>query len=304
MTPARWQHIQEILDAALREAPDQRAEIVERACDGDQSLRREVEALIRSVESTDSIFDRSRIALQPPLVEQDDPRQVGPYELVRRLGHGGMGVVYLAARADDVYHKQVALKILRFGFESEELVQRFKREREILAQLEHPSIARLLDGGTTGDGRPFLVMEYVAGTPIDRYCAEGKLSVEEKLKLFGRVCQAVHFAHRHLIVHRDLKPANILVTAESEPKLLDFGIAKLLGSDSLPLTLLTTAPGQTPMTPAYASPEQMRGDRITTASDIYSLGVLLYKLLTGAAPHDVLENLGRDSKKRAGWAKH
>ncbi|MEM7351857.1 MAG: tetratricopeptide repeat protein [Acidobacteriota bacterium] len=287
MTPEQWQHVQRILDTVLRAAPEQRDGVVDRLCDGDAALRQEVEALIRSVESTDSLFDRSRIALEPTLVAGEDPRQIGAYELLQCLGHGGMGVVYLARRTDDVHHKQVALKVLRIGFDSEPLVQRFRREREILAQLEHPSIARLLDGGTTEDGRPFLVMEHVEGTPIDRYCAEANLPLQSKLELFEKVCAAVQFAHQNLIVHRDLKPANILVTDAGEPKLLDFGIAKLLGSDSFPLTLLTTAPGQTPMTPAYASPEQMQGGRITTASDIYSLGVLLYKLLTGTGPVDL-----------------
>ena len=286
MTPQQWQRIQQILDEALRTEPHRRADLLQRACAGNERLRGEVDALVRCAEATDSVFDRSHIALQTPSGEPDQPRRIGAYDLVRRLGQGGMGVVYLATRTDDVYHKPVALKVLQVGLETDETVRRFKREREILAQLEHPSISRLLDGGTTEDGRPYLVMEHVEGMPIDRYCDAACWSVEQKLALFERVCLAIHFAHQHLIVHRDLKPANILVTGEGEPKLLDFGIAKLLGAENFPLTLLTTAPGQTPMTPAYASPEQMQGDRITTASDVYSLGVLLYRVLTGRAPHD------------------
>ncbi len=300
MTPQDWKRIQSLLDSALLEAPDERAQFLDRECEGDDRLRAEVELLIKFSESPDSVLDRSRIPLAPggnpsdlpgsglalDGVTAQDPTVIGHYRLLESLGHGGMGVVYLAERTDDVHHQQVALKVLRIGFDSPAMVRRFKREREILAQLEHPSIARMLDGGTTPDGRPYLVMERVVGTPVDLYCNNRNLTLKQRLRLFEEICGAVHFAHQNLIVHRDLKPANILVTENGVPKLLDFGIAKLLGAEAIPATLLATVSGQTPMTPAYASPEQIRGDRITTASDIYSLGVLLFELTTGSRPYD------------------
>ena len=208
-------------------------------------------------------------------------RRIGPYRLLRELGHGGMGTVYLAARADDQYQKRVAIKVVR-GLNTEEIVRYFRRERQILAGLEHPNVARLLDGGSTEDGLPYFVMEYVEGQAIDAYCDEGKLSIEERLRLFQAVCSVVQYAHRNLVVHRDLKPANILVTAEGVPKLLDFGIAKLVNPE------LAGAAGSVTglaMTPEYASPEQVKGRPITTATDVYSLGVVLYELLTGRRPY-------------------
>jgi eukaryotic-like serine/threonine-protein kinase len=192
-----------------------------------------------------------------------------------------MGTVYLAARADDQYHKQVAIKVVR-GLDGTEIVRHLRRERQILAGLEHPNIARLLDGGTTDDGLPYFAMQYVEGVPIDRFCDEGKLSVQERLRLFQGVCAAVQYAHRNLVVHRDIKPGNILVTTEGVPKLMDFGIAKLLNPDIAGEA--PTASGLA-MTPDYASPEQARGGVITTATDVYSLGVVLYELLTGHRPY-------------------
>jgi serine/threonine protein kinase len=196
-----------------------------------------------------------------------------------------MGAVYLAARADDQFKKRVAVKLLRRGLDSEDILRRFRHERQILASLDHPNIARLLDGGMTDDGLPYFVMEYIEGTPLDRYCDERRLSTTERLKLFRQVCAAVYHAHQNLIVHRDLKPSNILVTKDGEPKLLDFGIAKLLNPELTAHTMAPTATGIRLMTPNYASPEQIRGKNITTASDIYSLGVLLYHLLTGHHPY-------------------
>ncbi|HEV7669192.1 MAG TPA: serine/threonine-protein kinase [Thermoanaerobaculia bacterium] len=193
-----------------------------------------------------------------------------------------MGAVYLAERADATYEKKAAIKLLKRGMDTEELVRRFRSERRILARLEHTHIGRLLDGGSTPDGRPYLVMEYVEGRPIDAWCAERSLPIEDRLALFEKVCRAVHFAHRNLVVHRDLKPGNILVGADGEPRLLDFGIAKLLEGDPEPHA---TVMAFLPMTPEYASPEQIRGEPVTTATDVYSLGVLLYRLLAGRSPY-------------------
>jgi non-specific serine/threonine protein kinase/serine/threonine-protein kinase len=217
-----------------------------------------------------------------PLPERE---RVGPYRLVRQIGEGGMGAVYLAFRDDDQYRKRAAVKLLRKGMVSDELLGRFRRERQILASLDHDRIARLLDGGATEDGLPYLVMEYVEGQPIDQYAESHKLSIRERLELFRAVCSAVHFAHQNLVVHRDLKPSNIMITTEGSPKLLDFGIAKLLNPELGAPSMVATQVELRIMTPAYASPEQIRGESITTASDVYSLGVLLYELLTGHRPY-------------------
>src|SRR5436305_1850622 len=209
----------------------------------------------------------------PPALEPES--RLGPYRLLRRLGDGGMGTVYLARREDEHYERDVAVKVIRSGAQSPEALHRFFAERQILARLEHPDIARLYDGGSTEAGRPYLVMELVEGLPVDDYCDLHQLTVDRRLDLFRRICAAVEYAHQNLLVHRDLKPANILVTAAGEPKLLDFGIAKRLepGTATLPDATQT---GMRMMTPNYASPEQVRGDAVATTSDVYSLGVLLY----------------------------
>jgi tetratricopeptide (TPR) repeat protein len=212
------------------------------------------------------------------------PGMLGPYRLVRLIGSGGMGSVYLAVRADDQYQKQVAIKLMRRGMDTQEMLNRFRQERQILANLEHPHIARLLDGGAAPDGRPYLVMEYLQGRPLDVYCREAELDLADRCRLFLKVCGAVSFAHRNLVVHRDLKPANILVDDDGAPKLLDFGMAKLLdaGGDG---GVTRTVPANRPVTPDYVSPEQYRGTSITTAADVYSLGAVLFALLTNHAPH-------------------
>ena len=209
-------------------------------------------------------------------------QQIGSYKVIRELGRGGMGAVYLAARADESFDKQVALKLIKRGMDTDAIIKRFVMERQILANLDHPNIARMIDGGTTDDGLPYFVLEYIEGTTITRYCDEHKLNTLERLKLFLQVCAAVQFAHRNLVVHRDLKPSNIIVTKDGTPKLLDFGIAKLLSSDST-LGEATETIARL-LTPEYASPEQLRGLPITTTSDVYSLGVVLYELLSGHQP--------------------
>ncbi|MBK6722656.1 MAG: serine/threonine protein kinase [Acidobacteria bacterium] len=211
--------------------------------------------------------------------------KIGVYNIVRELGLGGMGAVYLAERADGKFEQRVAVKMLKREFNVDKIRRSFEREKEILAKLDHPLVARLLDAGATDDGIPFLVMEYVDGMPIDRFCEQHDLSVKERLKLFNRVCEAVSFAHQNLIIHRDLKPSNILVTDKGEPKLLDFGISKLLGADDPADGSAITILGA--MTPEYASPEQIRAEPVTTSTDVYSLGVVLYKMLTGTYPFDL-----------------
>ena len=211
--------------------------------------------------------------------------RLGPYRLIREIGQGGMGTVYLGVRADDAFQKRVAIKVLKRGMDTESIVRRFRHERQILASLEHPFIASLLDGGSTPDGRPYFAMEYVEGQPIVEYCDRQGLDTAARLELFRDVCTAIQYAHQNLIVHRDIKPANVLVTADGTPKLLDFGIAKLLNPELAGQTLAPTAPGLQLMTPEYASPEQVRGEAVTTASDVYSLGVLLYELLAGRLPY-------------------
>ncbi|MGZ8993198.1 MAG: tetratricopeptide repeat protein [Burkholderiaceae bacterium] len=290
MPSERSQQIESIQQRALELAPEYRSAFIERACEGDESLRREVEALIHGdgragtfVEAAVNAAATRRFAADPSNLTTE--KTIGPYKLIREIGRGGMGAVYLAVRDDDQYRKRVAIKLIRRGMDTEEILSRFRHERQILASLDHPNIARLLHGDMTDEGMPYFVMEYVEGLPLDKYCDQKKLSTTARLKLFLKVCAAVHYAHQNLVVHRDLKPGNIFVTAEGEPKLLDFGIAKLLNPELYGQTLAPTAVAQRPMTPDYASPEQVRGQKITTASDVYTLGVLLYELLTGHRPY-------------------
>ncbi|MDQ6666022.1 MAG: serine/threonine protein kinase [Acidobacteriota bacterium] len=252
------------------------------ACRGDSSLREELESLLQAYEPADNFLEK------PVPIPRKDPERLGPYQLVREIGNGGMGTVYLGVRSDDEYRKRVAVKAIKRGMDTEAIVRRFRRERQVLAALDHPNIARLLDGGTSAAGLPYFVMEYVEGLPIDRYCEEQKLSVDDRLKLFRIVCGAVHFAHKNLVVHRDIKPGNILVTSGGTPKLLDFGVSKLLNPEMSFATIDSGDQALRLMTPEYASPEQVRGEPITTASDVYSLGVLLYELLTGHRPYRIV----------------
>jgi non-specific serine/threonine protein kinase/serine/threonine-protein kinase len=277
-TSARWRQAKELFLAVLDRPLPQRAAFLAERTAGDQELRRAVESLL-------SAFGEAAEATPGRFLAEGD--RLGPYQVVHRVGSGGMGSVYAATRSDQAYRKLVAVKVVNPGMDSQAILERFVRERQLLAGLDHPHIARFLDGGTTEDGRPYLVMEYVKGTPIDRYCDHHRLSISERLKLFVIVCHAVQYAHQNLIVHRDLKPANILVTAEGAPKLLDFGVAKLLLPDYWGPGVGQTCTQLAPLTPEYASPEQLRGEPITTASDIYSLGVLLFQLLTGRLPYQM-----------------
>jgi eukaryotic-like serine/threonine-protein kinase len=275
----RWQEICRHFDEAVARHGAERASYLEGI---PQEFRTEVAELLDSYAGAAEILEPPTeiLGLESPAAEPTLGR-VGNYELLELLGRGGMGAVYLARRADDVYQKVVAIKILQRGLESSEGLARFRSERQILAGLEHPNIARLFDGGNTEDGRPFLVMERIEGIAIDRFADLKRLTVDERLDLFCKVAGAVQFAHQSLVIHRDLKPANILITGEGEPKLLDFGIAKILGPNSGPALTVDRAP----LTPSYASPEQLLGsERVTTASDVYSLGVVLYELLTGIRP--------------------
>jgi serine/threonine protein kinase len=279
VTPERWNLVREVLHAAAAREPEARAQFLSDQCAGDPELRDQVERLL-------SALDRSGSFLEPHLATQEDLHggRIGPYLLLERAGQGGMGTVYRAVREDD-YRQQVALKLVRRGLETDFLLDRFRRERQALALLNHPNIARLLDGGTTADGRPYLVMEWVEGSPITDYCTARRLSLKDRLLLFASVCRAVAHAHANLVVHRDLKPSNILITAEGATKLLDFGIAKILAPEFDGDAATLTLPGTRALTPEYASPEQVRGEPITTATDIYSLGAVLYEMLTGAGPH-------------------
>ena len=277
MRPDRRQ-VLALLDEALQTPPAARPALLESACRDDAELRREVEALLALEDAADGF-----LADPVPLETAGLPpgTRIGPYRIVELLGRGGMGAVYRAAREND-FTKQVALKLVQWERLSPFTVRRFHLERQILARLEHPNIARLLDGGTTGDGRPYLVMEHIEGVPIDRYCQERQLTTAQRLELCLQVASALAYAHQNLVVHRDLKPGNILVTAEGIPKLLDFGIAKLL--DPADEQANATRTTERMMTPRYASPEQVRNEPVTPVSDLYSFGVLLYQLLTGRLP--------------------
>ncbi len=283
--PNQFQQAEEAFHRILDLKPEERAGELAVLEAANAALAAEVRSLLVVYERPPSLLKTKR----RPVGEESEAdlwvgRRVGAYRLLRKLGEGGMGVVYLAQRADDEYDSAVSIKLLRHALGGEKLESRFRRERQILAQLDHPHIARLHDGGTTADGVPYFVMEFIEGTALDQHCDQARLDLRGRLKLFLQVCSAVTYAHRRLIVHRDIKPANILVTADGLPKLLDFGIAKLLEEDGRDGEATLTEAGMRPLTPSYASPEQLRGEAITTASDIYSLGVTLYRLLTGRVP--------------------
>jgi serine/threonine protein kinase len=297
MTPERFRQIRNVFDALMEREPVTRAAFLEEACQGDAELRSEVQRLITAHEQAPGWLDKpvgeglgetKEQSLDEKLPDAPAPRRlegrrIGPYEILRELGAGGMGTVYLAARADGIFRKFVAIKIVQSEAASPEALRRFQKEREILASLDHPHIARIVDGGSTDEGLPYLVMEYVEGNRIDAYCDEHRLGVNERLRLLEAVFSAIRYAHEKHVVHRDLKPGNILVTAEGTVKLLDFGIAKLLPGPEDTISLTRT--NLLAMTPEYASPEQIRGEAVTPLSDVYSLGVLAYELLTGRRPY-------------------
>jgi serine/threonine protein kinase/tetratricopeptide (TPR) repeat protein len=304
MTPERWKQIEDVFQTAVDLPPRERRQYIVEACTGDDTLREQVEHLVAQHDRAGDFIEAPAIAVAnfqhtsgPDATTLsttdsfDDPsigRRVGVYRILREIGRGGMGAVYLAERADSEFRRQVAIKLIKRGMDTDFILRRFRNERQILASLDHPYIARLLDGGTTEDGLPYFVMEYIEGLPIYRFCDERRLTIPERLRLFRQVCDAVHYAHKHLVIHRDIKPSNILVTGEGVPKLLDFGIAKLLNPELADITLDPTATAMRLMTPEYASPEQVQGQPVTPATDVYSLGVLLYELLTGHRPYRFL----------------
>ncbi len=293
MTLSRQDRIEAIFDSATGIDVPERASFLDQACGGDLALRREIERLLMADAVTGQVDGWQRSALnQEVCAERTTPDRrigevLGRYRLTAIVGGGGMGRVYRAVRADAQFEKSVAVKLIHSPLASDDLQARFKAERQILATLEHPNIARLLDGGLTDDGLPYLVMEFVEGVLPADYCCQHGLGMRAKLALFQQICAAVHYAHQHMVIHRDLKPANILVTAGGEPKLLDFGIAKVLTPQTTYDPAITRMDNRL-LTPRYASPEQIRGEAITTGSDVFALGVLGHELLTGASPYRYL----------------
>jgi tetratricopeptide (TPR) repeat protein len=289
VTGPAWDRVKQLFEQTLEQPADSRAAFLAAACGEDAALRAEVEALVRAHDASGDFLETPAAAqigfASPPASDNVVGRLIGPYRIVAEVGRGGMGAVYRARREGDDYTQEVALKLLPGGQTSARFAARFRQERRILASLEHPHIARLIDGGTTDDDRLYYAMEFVDGRPLDTYCEEAHLDLRARLELFGTICEGVAYAHRNLVVHRDLKPGNILVAADGSPKLLDFGIAKLLSADAA-ADAEQTATGMQLMTPEYASPEQVRGDPVTTATDVYALGVILYLLLTDRRPYE------------------
>ena len=288
-TRARFSEIEAIFHEALAARAEARVELIETRCRGDRELAAEVRTLLEACQAEERFTTSRRVG--PDAAQETPPlrQRVGPYQLDRLLGRGGMGAVYLAHRADGQFEQKVAIKLIDLPLATDLFRERFRQERQILAELQHPYIARLLDGGVTAEGDLYLVMEYVDGVPIHRFCEERRLSMPHRIALFIRACEAVQFAHQNFVVHRDLKPDNILVAEDGTPRLLDFGTAKLLSPSLAGLDSRLTHEGYLSFTPQYASPEQVLGNPIATASDTYSLGVLLYLLLTGTLPYELKE---------------
>jgi eukaryotic-like serine/threonine-protein kinase len=288
MTEENWKYLKEIVGEVLNLPSSNRKDFLDKA-NLSAEIRAEVESLLAFDKVSEDFMKLSAVTFSRDFISTDQPqeslfeKQIGNYKIISELGVGGMGAVYLAERIDGKFAQKVAIKMLKREFNTETIRRSFSREKDLLAKLSHPNIAGLLDTGTTDDGIPYLVMEYVDGIAIDKYCLENSLKLNSILKLFNEVCGAVSFAHQNLIVHRDLKPSNILVAKDGKPKLLDFGISKLLGeqkSEENTTTILGA------MTPEYASPEQIKGETVTTATDIYSLGMVLFKMITGNYPYN------------------
>jgi eukaryotic-like serine/threonine-protein kinase len=291
--PARWQRLKSILaDVLEHTSPEERTAALEQSCDGDTALLREAQKLL--AQDTSVFEEFAEIAATRLRCDERDRigERMGAYAVVKELGRGGMGAVYLAKRADGQFEKRVAIKVLKRGTDTDEVLRRFRIERQILANLEHPNITRLLDAGTTTDGLPYFIMEFIEGTPIARFVRHENVDLRGRLMLFLKVCSAVNLAHRHQIIHRDIKPGNVLVNEDGEPKLLDFGIAKLLSVDSD--DGITTVAAERRLTPRYAAPEQNEGQSATIATDVYSLGALLYELLTNKPPYAGSDKLSED----------
>ncbi|HEX8737512.1 MAG TPA: protein kinase [Pyrinomonadaceae bacterium] len=296
MSETNWNKIVEIFEQAVELAPAKRAEFLDAACGGDDAMRGEVEAMLAADENAQDFIETPAAAdASLSLFDKNIPantqtiapvgQKIGAYRIEKEIGRGGMGAVFLAERADGEFKRRVALKIINRHLRNEFMIRRFRQERQILAALDHPNIARLYDGGTTSDGSPYLITEYVEGETLLEYCDENRLTVRERLELFEQICAAVEYAHRQNILHRDIKPSNILVKKDGTAKLLDFGIARLDGDELSSQTKEITVTGRWMMTPEYASPEQVRGENLTASSDVYSLGVVLYKLVTGHPPY-------------------
>ena len=297
MTPERYSQVKSLFQLVLEQPIAQRPAFLERACGADRVLYTQVRDLLQSDSTSEDFLEKpaltplSKVLAEAAAeIQEPMPKQIGPYAIQNLLGSGGMGAVYLASRADKTYNKLVAIKVIHKGIESDRIIQRFRRERQIVASLDHPNIARLLDGGATEDGRPYIVMEYVEGVSIDTWCDQRKLNTRQRLQLFLQVCDALHYAHQNLVIPRDIKPGNILVRPDGTVKLLDFGIAKLMNPEPGSPVVDKTATSMRLMTPQYASPEQIKGEPVTTASDVYLLGIVLYELLTGHRPYQASDD--------------
>lgn len=298
MSENNWQKVFEIFERTIDLPLNEREKFLDSECGGDAQMRAEVEAMLKAdAEAEDFIespiventaislikeFDTTEVPNSPSFINQ----KIGVYRLKKEIGRGGMGAVFLAERDDGEFKQKVAIKLIKRGMDSDFIIQRFRNERQILAQMRHPNVAHLFDGGTTEAGSPYFIMEFIEGESIYKYCDDNKLNLTERLQLFQKICSAIEYAHEKQIIHRDIKPSNILVTSQGNPKLLDFGISKILNPEFIHESINPTGSMMRLMTPDYASPEQVRGDKITFSSDIYSLGVLLYELLTGHRPFD------------------
>ncbi len=288
MNPERWQKIEFLFEEALKLSPSQREEFLKKECGNDLELYDEVASLLNEDSNIHNLLnDDLSSSVSIPEEINYEGKIIGSYRIINKIAAGGMGSVFLAERSDGQFEQKVALKLIKQGLNSIEIIKRFQAERQILARLQHPNIARLLDGGLTDDGSPYFTLEYVEGEPIDKYCDSHTLTIDERLKLFTKVCSAVHYAHQNLVIHRDLKPGNILITKDGNVKLLDFGIAKVFTEDDKTEMTMMTRTGLFVMTPEYAAPEQIKGETVTTATDVYSLGLILYQLLTGSFPYEI-----------------